>query len=172
MQAGRDRTLGSPSAARLVLTVVDTKVAPRRRARVKWAVGIALIVMGIGGLAVWAMASPGAVSYYRTPSEITARGSEAMGRQLRIGGQVARGSLHRDGTTVTFSVTDGHNAVPVLYHGDVPDTLKAGTDVVAEGILQPSGTLVATLVLAKCSSKFSPANGKRPYGSRGARPSN
>jgi len=151
---------------------VDTEVSPRRRGRVKWTVGIVLIVAGVGGLAAWAIASPGAVSYYRTPSEIAAKGSQEMGRQLRIGGQVARGSMHRDGTTVTFSVTDGHNAVPVLYHGDVPDTLKTGTDVVAEGMMQPNGTLVATRVLAKCSSKFAPANGKRPYGSRGARPSN
>jgi cytochrome c-type biogenesis protein CcmE len=145
------------------LTVVDTEVAPRRRGRVKWTVGIVLILAGVGGLAAWAIASPGAVSYYRSPSEIAAQGSQAMGRQLRIGGQVARGSMRREGTTVTFSVTDGHKAVPVLYHGDVPDTLKPGTDVVAEGMLQPSGTLVATRVLAKCSSKFSPANGKRPY---------
>jgi cytochrome c-type biogenesis protein CcmE len=154
------------------LTVVDTDVRPRRRGRLKWTVGIVLIVTGIGGLAAWAIASPGAVSYYTTPSEVSVQGAKAMGHQLRVGGRVAAGSLHRDGTTVTFSVTDGHNAVLVLYHGDVPDTLKAGTDVVAEGLLQPSGTLVATRVLAKCSSKFTPENGKRPYGSGGARPSN
>jgi cytochrome c-type biogenesis protein CcmE len=145
------------------LSVVDTEVTPRRRGRVKWIVGIALILTGVGGLAAWAIASPGAVSYYRTPSEIAAQGAQAMGRQLRIGGQVAKGTMHREGTTVRFSVTDGHSAVPVLYHGDVPDTLRPGTDVVAEGMLQPSGTLVATRVLAKCSSKFAPASGKRPY---------
>jgi cytochrome c-type biogenesis protein CcmE len=86
-----------------------------------------------------------------------------MGHQLRVGGQVAKGTMHRTGTTVGFTVTDGHHTVPVSYHGDVPDTLKPGTDVVAEGMLQPSGTLIATRVLAKCSSKFAPASGKRPY---------
>ena len=142
---------------------METQVAPRRRGRTKWIVGIVLILTGVGGLAAWAIASPGAVSYYRTPSEVAAQGAQAMGRQLRIGGQVATGTLQREGTTVRFSVTDGHNSVPVLYHGDVPDTLKPGTDVVAEGMLQPSGTLLATRVLAKCSSKFAPAGGKRPY---------
>jgi cytochrome c-type biogenesis protein CcmE len=145
------------------LDVVDTVVRPRRQSRLKWTVGIVLVVTGIGGLAAWAIASPGAVSYYRTPSEVAAQGPSAMGRQLRVGGQVASNTLRRDGTTVRFSVTDGRSAVPVLYHGDVPDTLKAGTDVVAEGMLQPSGTLLATRVLAKCSSKFAPASGKRPY---------
>jgi cytochrome c-type biogenesis protein CcmE len=153
------------------LTVVDTEVRPRRGRRFKWTVGIALIVCGIGGLAAWAIASPGSLSYYVTPSEVAAQGPAAMGHQLRVGGQVAKGTLDRTGTTVRFSVTDGKKTVPVLYHGDVPDTLKPGTDVVAEGMLQPGGTLVATRVLAKCSSKFAPASGKKPYGSREARPS-
>jgi cytochrome c-type biogenesis protein CcmE len=135
--------------------------APRRRA--KWVVGIALIVIGIGGLAAWAIASPGAVSYYATPSEISVQGQKAMGRQLRVGGRVADGSLERRGGSVRFTVSDGHNSVPVTYRGDVPDTLKPGTDVIAEGMLQPGGTLVASRVLAKCSSKFEPAGGKSPY---------
>jgi cytochrome c-type biogenesis protein CcmE len=142
---------------------VDTALRPRRRSRLKWTVGIVLIVAGVGGLAAWAIASPGSLSYYVTPSELALQGNQAMGHQLRVGGQVAKGSLHRDGTTVRFDVTDGHNNVPVTYHGDVPDTLKAGTDVVAEGMLQPDRTLIATRVLAKCSSKFAPASGKRPY---------
>lgn len=145
------------------MSVVDTEVRPRRRRRFKWTVGIVLIVCGIGGLAAWAIASPGSVSYYVTPSEVALQGPHAMGHQLRVGGQVAKGTMHREGTAVRFTVTDGHNTVPVLYRGDVPDTLKSGTDVVAEGMLQPSGTLVATRVLAKCSSKFTPASGKRPY---------
>jgi cytochrome c-type biogenesis protein CcmE len=126
-------------------------------------VGIGLIVLGIGGLGAWAIASPGAVSYYTTPSEVSVQGTKAMGRQLRVGGRVADDSLHRSGASVIFTVTDGHNSVPVTYRGDVPDTLKQGTDVIAEGRLQPNGTLIATRVLAKCSSKFTPASGKRPY---------
>jgi len=145
------------------LAAVKTEGPQLRRNRVRWAVGITLIVAGVGGLAAWAIASPGAVSYYVTPSEVAVHPANAMDHQLRVGGRVAGGSLHRDGTTITFAVTDGHNTVDVLYHGDVPDTLKAGTDVVAEGRLQPGGTLLATRVLAKCSSKFTPASGKRPY---------
>lgn len=129
---------------------------PNRPRRAKWAAGITLIVAGIGALAVWAIASPNAVAYYKTPSEI--HSSDAMGRMLRVGGRVADGSLHRTGTLVRFVVTDGHEAVPVEYRGDVPDTLKDNTDVVAEGRLRPDGTLQATRVLAKCSSKFVPAD--------------
>ena len=137
--------------------------ATRPRRRLKWAVGIGLIVAGVGALGAWAIASPGSVSYYTTPSEIAVQEGKAMGHQLRVGGRVADGSLQRSGAQVRFTVTDGHNSVPVSYRGEVPDTLKPGTDVIAEGLLQPGGTLVATRVLAKCSSKFTPASGKRPY---------
>lgn len=129
-----------------------TSTASRR----KWIVAVSLIVTGIGGLAVWAVATPGAVSYYATPSEVRAElrtdAGSAMTRTLRLGGRVA--NLDRNGTLVTFRVDDGKAAVPVRYRGDVPDTLKNETDVIAEGRLGADGTLVATRVLAKCSSKF------------------
>ncbi len=114
-----------------------------------------MIVAGIVALAVWAITSPSAVAYYKTPSELAA-GTSAPGQHLRVGGRVADGSLKRDGIIVRFVVSDGHNEVPVKYSGDVPDTLKDKTDVIAEGSLE-NGTLQATRVLAKCSSKFVPA---------------
>ena len=113
-----------------------------------------MIVAGIVALAVWAITSPSAVAYYKTPSELAA-GSSTLGQHLRVGGRVADGSLQRDGTIVRFVVSDGHHEVPVMYSGDVPDTLKDKTDVIAEGSLE-NGTLQATRVLAKCSSKFVP----------------
>ena len=130
----------------------DVRVPGSPKARRKWIVAISLIVAGIGGLAAWAVASPGAVSYYATPSEVLSDGTQAMGRNLRLGGRVA--DLERQGTLVTFGVTDGHKVVPVSYRGDVPDTLKDATDVIAEGQIGADGTLRATRVLAKCSSKF------------------
>ena len=131
---------------------MDTEVTPETRApRKKWIAAVSLIVAGIAGLAVWAVATPGAVAYYATPTEVLGDANAAT-RHLRVGGRVA--DLERDGTLVTFSVTDGHNVVPVRYRGDVPDTLKDDTDVIAEGQLGADGTLSATRVLAKCSSKF------------------
>jgi len=156
-----------PNAKRASLTrMIQAETArPRARRRLKWTVGSVLIVCGLGGLAAWAIASPGAVSFYVTPSQVAAQGHNAMTHQLRVGGRV--GELVRNGTNVRFTVTDEHNAVPVVYHGDIPDTLKVGTDAVADGTLRPDGTLVATRVLAKCSSKFAPAQdgAKRSPGS-------
>lgn len=127
------------------------------RFRLKWVLGGGLLAVGIVGLSAWALASPGAVSYFATPSEIAAGDVPSEG-SLRVGGRVAPGTLDRDGTVVSFTVTDGDAEVPVVYAGEVPDTLKEETDVVAEGNLDPDGTLVASRVLAKCSSKFVPAD--------------
>lgn len=118
--------------------------------RTKRIIGGALIIAGLAGLAAWAITSPGALAYYKTPTEAAAEG--ATTRTLRVGGRV--GDLDRDGAVVTFKLGDGSNEVPVVYRGDVPDTLKEQTDAVAEGSLRSDGTLVATRVQAKCSSKF------------------
>jgi cytochrome c-type biogenesis protein CcmE len=132
--------------------MISEQSRPRRW---KWTAGITFILAGIGGLAAWAIAAPDAVAYYKTPSEALA--ANAPGQNLRIGGRVADGTLVREGTLVRFVVTDGKREVPVVYHGDVPDTLKNRTDVIAEGRLGHDGTLAATRVMAKCSSKYVPA---------------
>lgn len=129
--------------------------APSSR-RVAWAVGAALIMIGIGGLAAWGATRPDALSYFMTPSDVAAKGAAAQGPSLRVGGRVEPGTLVRDGSSVRFSVSDGTNAVPVAYTGEVPDTLKESTDVVAEGAIAADGILRATRVLAKCSSRFVP----------------
>lgn len=117
--------------------------------RFKWWIGGGLIVVGLAVLGAWAVTSPGALAYYKTPSEL---GDESLGRTLRVGGRVSQ--LDRDGAVVTFDLSDGHETVRVLYRGDVPDTLKDSTDAVAEGQLRNDGSLRATRVQAKCSSKF------------------
>lgn len=124
--------------------------------RLKWVVGLSLLALGVGGLALWTLTTPGAVSYYATASELRAEAEADPARVWRLGGRVE--TLDRTGATVVFTVTDGTSSVPVRYRGEVPDTLKAQTDVIAEGTLDGGGTLVATRVLAKCSSKFVPVD--------------
>lgn len=127
-----------------------------RKTRSKWIVGVSMILVAIGGLATWAILSPGALAYYKSPSDIATEGASAMGRTLRVGGRVQDGTLHRHGSSVEFTITDGHHSVPVTFTGDVPDTLKPGTDAIAQGKLSADGTMRADQVQAKCSSKFVP----------------
>lgn len=135
---------------------------PNRRRRIRLLVGGALAVAGLAGLAAWSVMSPGALAYYRTPSEVATQ--PGTSDPLRVGGRVADGTLRREGVTVSFALTDGKRSVPVVYRGDVPDTLKEGTDAVAEGSLRSDGSLHATRVLAKCSSKFVPEDAPEHLG--------
>jgi len=130
---------------------VQTEAPVKRPQRLRWGVGISLVVLGIAGLAFWAVASPGALAYYKTPTEVSAQHIDPD-QNIRVGGRVR--DLDRRAGFAGFTLTDGKRNVRISYHGEVPDTLKNGTDGVAEGHLQPDGTLVASGVQAKCSSKF------------------
>jgi cytochrome c-type biogenesis protein CcmE len=138
--------------------------APTKSPRAKWIAGISLIVVAIGVLAAWAITSPGALAYYKTPTEIKAlRIHPGDQRTYRVGGRVK--ALKRNGSVVTFLLTDGHSNVAVSYRGDVPDTLKEGTDAIAEGrTFTSDGTLLAERVQAKCSSKFVPKDRPQDVG--------
>jgi cytochrome c-type biogenesis protein CcmE len=127
-----------------------------RTGRGKWVAGIGLIVAAIAGLAVWAMFSPGALAYYKTPSQVSAMNTSAAdAKLLRIGGRVV--TLDRTGRTIHMTLSDGKARVPVEFHGEVPDTLKQGTDAIVEGdSWTADGTFAADKVQAKCSSKFVP----------------
>lgn len=76
---------------------------------------------------------------------------------VRLGGLVEKGSLHhQEGLLITFRVTDGEHAIPVRYHGIVPDLFREGQGVVAEGILSREGVFQATRLLAKHDEKYMP----------------
>jgi cytochrome c-type biogenesis protein CcmE len=96
-------------------------------------------------------------SYFYAPSDL-ARGAMPLGREVRLGGMVVKGSLRRggDGVTITFTVTDGIKTVPVRFRGIVPDLFREGSGVVAEGAFQPGGLFVADNLLAKHDERYMP----------------
>ena len=55
-----------------------------------------------------------------------------------------------------FDVTDGKSDLPVRFQGIVPDLFREGQGVVAEGVLDASGALMADTVLAKHDEKYMP----------------
>lgn len=70
--------------------------------------------------------------YFKTPTEISREAPNADNR-LRLGGQVATGSVAESGTGVTFAVTDGRMAVDVVHAGVPQDLFREGIGVVLEG---------------------------------------
>ncbi|MBS6828692.1 MAG: cytochrome c maturation protein CcmE [Desulfovibrio sp.] len=89
-----------------------------------------------------------------TPDKLTA---------ARLFGTVASRGIekHRGGPGVTFSLEDKDNAsqtIVVNYSGAVPDTFKAGAEVIVEGGMGPGGRFAAKTLMTKCPSKYQKEN--------------
>ncbi len=92
--------------------------------------------------------------FFYSPSQVVAHEAPSM-RTFRLGGLVERGTVKRDGTTVSFIVTDTAKSIPVRFQGILPDLFKEGKGVVAQGQLQ-DGVFVAREVLAKHDENYMP----------------
>lgn len=97
------------------------------------------------------------VAYFFMPSDL-AKTEVSPGTRIRLGGLVAEGSVKRgEGSTVTFSVTDGSETVPVSYTGILPDLFREGQGVVTEGAFDAATRgFVADTVLAKHDENYMP----------------
>ena len=96
-------------------------------------------------------------AFFYAPSDVKKSGLP-LGRAVRLGGMVAKGSVLRasDGVTVNFTVTDGRVTTPVTFAGIVPDLFREESGVVAEGQFQPDGSFKASNLLAKHDEKYMP----------------
>lgn len=116
---------------------------------------LGLVVLGIAaGLVLYAMR--GTASFFRMPSEITQEDMQS-GRPLRLGGFVEKGSVNKkQGTEVSFVVTDFSKEEPVLFNGILPDLFREGQGIIAEGRFDQSGNFIADRVLAKHDETYVP----------------
>ena len=70
--------------------------------------------------------------YFKTPTEISEEVADPDAR-LRLGGEVAKGTVEDTSDGVAFTVTDGRMAVEVLHTGAPQDLFQEGIGVVLEG---------------------------------------
>ncbi|MDE3087763.1 MAG: cytochrome c maturation protein CcmE [Chloroflexota bacterium] len=133
----------------------DKGILPRQT---KLLLGAFVILGALGFLIFNSLA--GTQQYFLTLSEMKAKGDLAYKENVRVGGNLAPNSTKIDTKAVTaqFTLTDDQNNVlPVYYKGVLPDTFEQSTQVIAEGKLGKDGTFQASLVLAKCPSKYDPS---------------
>ena len=120
---------------------------------------IALIVGGLAILGIVATlvlnAFQSNLVFFYSPSQIASHEAPSM-RTFRLGGLVERGTVKRDGTSVSFIVTDTAQSIPVRYEGILPDLFKEGKGAVVQGRLGADGHFVATEVLAKHDENYMP----------------
>ncbi len=114
-------------------------------------------LLGAGLLAASALRDE--ASYFYTPATL-AKADVPVGKAVRLGGMVKRGSLKRDadGLTSHFIVQDRDAEVAVRYKGITPDLFREGSGVVADGRLAADGVFVADPngLLAKHDENYVP----------------
>jgi cytochrome c-type biogenesis protein CcmE len=129
-------------------------------------IAAAIIVGTIGWLAYSGYGAN--KSYYVTIAELGGMGDKAYHSQLRVEGFVQPGSIEQSGTHVTFVLNEFESHSPkaatgrllkVNYKGSEPppDTFKDDSQALAEGSYGRDGVFHATVLQAKCASKYAPA---------------
>jgi len=128
------------------------------RKKIKFVAGSAVILGAVMALAISSFDETKA--YYQTVPELRAMGARAEGRRVRVAGNVVPGTIvRREEGLVTFDIDYEGAGLSVRYVGraPLPDTLVDRAQAVAEGTLKPDGSFEATLVQAKCASKYESA---------------
>lgn len=125
----------------------------RRRNQRMMIIGVAGAVLALAAALTFAGLRDSVV-FFVAPSELASKAQP--GQRVRLGGLVVEGTVRREGTTTTFSVTDGAVEVLVRTHQELPDLFREGQGVVCEGEYVPGQGFEADRVLAKHDENYMP----------------
>ena len=105
-------------------------------------------------------------TYFVGAYVVIAEGSGMVGKRVRMGGHVEKGTILRNNTTLEYQFAvrpvpemtkhpeANGKTVTVRYRGVVPDTFKDDAQVIVTGALENDGIFHAKELLAKCPSKY------------------
>ena len=126
----------------------------------KFAIVVTAIIGTLGWLAVGGINET--KTYYKEIKEVVALANSERYERLRVGGDVEKGSIVRNGNEVRFVLTQNELKLPVVYTGTdpLPDTFRDGSQALADGKMRPDGVFQANKIQAKCASKY---EGKPQY---------
>lgn len=131
----------------------------------KFGLVIAIVVATLAWLAVGGVQNTS--TYYKTVAELQSMGQNSQGKRLRVGGDVVKGSIHRQGNEVSFQLIQQEGAAQghtlnVRYNGTdpLPDTFRDDAQALADGHMNADGTFTANKIQAKCASKYEAKPGK------------
>lgn len=130
----------------------------------------------LGGLMILGTASflaakstAATAQFYLTPHELDERlkaDDSFRENGMKVGGRVVPGTIVRSpgNKEVRFVMRDtmatSEARFTVVYKGIIPDTFTDSVDVVVEGKLDAGNTFQATVLLAKCASRYENAPAK------------
>jgi cytochrome c-type biogenesis protein CcmE len=133
-----------------------------KKSSIKFVIAAIVIVGAVAWLAI--SGARDSKSYYVTITELQAMGNGAYSKNLRVAGNVAPGSVKRQGTHLEFQLVEQDRTLPVVYAGTEapPDTFKDNAQALAEGRFGRDGIFHATNIQAKCASKYAPKQTGQP----------
>jgi cytochrome c-type biogenesis protein CcmE len=102
--------------------------------------------------------------YYWGPTELHAAGDKAVGATIRLGGQVAPGSVeYKEGSALEFDVADGRSKVRVRSTGVPPQMFREGIGVVVEGTMNRTGQFECQRLMVSHGNEYrAPGEGEKP----------
>ena len=137
---------------------------PAARNQTKW---FALGALAVAG-AAFAFITVGGIGdnlvYYWGPSELVAAGDKAIGATIRLGGQVAKGSIRQaQGSELSFAVSDGKASVNVRTKSVPPQMFREGIGVVVEGTMKRDGHFESQRLMVSHGNEYrAPGEGEKP----------
>jgi cytochrome c-type biogenesis protein CcmE len=144
-------------------------------------VGLLVTLVGISGalVALFLFGFKNAAVYAITVDDLVAGKDKLAGRKVRVEGELVPGTLVKRDQPCEYRFTahGPKSQLPVRYaQCVVPDSLRdvpeGGVQVTVEGTLTPQGDFEASLVMAKCASRYDPSTHKMKDGPAGGMPVN
>jgi cytochrome c-type biogenesis protein CcmE len=127
-----------------------------KRGRTKWFAVAALAIAGAAFLVISVSGIGENLVYYWGPKDVRAAGKKAVGATIRLGGQVAVGSVKPfDGVSnLEFDVTDGTALVHVVSRGVPPQLFRDRIGVVVEGTLTEAGVFESRRLMVSHDNRY------------------
>lgn len=117
------------------------------------------LVVVLGGFAYLLYGGIGEnLVYFLTPTELIERGEDAYDAPVRLGGQVAPGTVVWDAEVLDlrFRITDGTETLEVHSKGAPPQMFRDGIGVIVEGRHTRAGVFESTNLMVKHSNEYRP----------------
>jgi cytochrome c-type biogenesis protein CcmE len=152
-----------PSAPPTAVAVADKPRKETPKASTNLGLLATLLVMVGALVALFMVGFKDAAIYAKPVDQLLAQKSELIGRKVRVEGELVPGSLEKRDKPCEYRFTlhgkEKKETLSVRYpQCIVPDTFRdvpgGGVQVTIEGTLKSANDFEATLVMAKCSSKY------------------
>ena len=123
-----------------------------------------LVILGALGYLIFGKLEKNLV-YFVTPTELLAKGEQALNQPVRLGGMVKKGTVQWDSTktSLTFALTDGNHDITVASHETPPQMFQEEMGIVVEGKLATGVVFEADRLMVKHSNEYHPPKeGQKP----------